>query len=439
MLNQKDQRVCAVLTKLVAKEIKLKEAMRLLGLSKRQILRKKKRFVSEGVVSVKHASRGRALVTGASREEKRKIIKLYKEEYLGWNHSHFHDTLVEAKLTTRSLSFVTKLLVSEGCISSQSHRHKTKSHPPRKRRENFGELSQVDASAYQWFAYCGDNNYYHLHGGIDDSSGIVVGAYLQKQETIVGYQQVLKQQLENYGLPECWYSDFRTIFQSPKKALTLDEEIMGKKLTSTKFTQMLDKLGIKIISTTSPQAKGKIERLWRTFQDRLGKELAKHGFTTLNEVNHFIQTDFLPRYNARFARSINPDHNVSVKLDGNFDYNRNLAVFEYKSVYHRCYLKHHQQYLVILNPISKKPASLLTRSKVKLYTLLDGTLEIEHGQVRYSTESISIQDIKTTLVPKVKPPLLIKVKTTTPAVNHPWRNTSKNWLARREENCRLCY
>lgn len=133
------------------------------------------------------------------------------------------------------------------------------SHPPWERKEYAGELIQVDASKHKWFF--GDDNYYHLHGSIDDSTGIVTGCYFTKEENIFGYQMVLYQTIKNYGIPECLYSDYRTVFQSNKKELSIEEELQGKQIENTRFTNMLKHNGIDIISTTNPMVKGRIERL----------------------------------------------------------------------------------------------------------------------------------------------------------------------------------
>lgn len=149
-------------------------------------------------------------------------------------------------------------------------------HPPRPRRENAGELIQVDASKHKWFY--NDETYYYLHGGIDDATGIVTSCFLTTQETIYGYQMIMKDTILNYGIPECLYTDYRTVFKSGKKELTLEEELSGKEIKNTRFANMLNYIGTDIISTIDPRSKGRIERLWRTFQDRLYKELKKEKY-----------------------------------------------------------------------------------------------------------------------------------------------------------------
>ncbi len=453
MLDSRDQRTSEILTKLVNKEIKTKEAMKLLGLSKRQVLRKKKKLLTIGISSIPHGSRGRATNRAVGEKTKDFIHSLYAKEYSGWNFSHFHETITGLGKTDLSLKSVSRILQSKGIHSPQEKKKKKQVHPPRERKESFGEMIQVDASKYQWLYP--DPNYYHLHGGIDDASGTITGAHLEEQETIHGYQLILKQTLENYGIPMSWYTDYRTVFQSTKKELTLQEELSGKKLHSTRFGLMMEKLGVEIISTTSPQAKGRIERLWRTFQDRLAKELFQQKITTLKQANAYITNTFIPRFNARFALPINEEKNEFVPLPENFDCNRQLATYQERIIQHHCYLKYQRQYLVILDPKTRLPVHLSSKKPVRLYTLLDDMLEVLYQDQFYPVQVISFDAIKQKLEkdslalkvvtstdtavhePQIKS-LLIKPQYT-PAANHPWKKYDPNWLKTRNYNYQRNY
>jgi hypothetical protein len=439
MLTLKDQRTVEVLTKLISKDIKVSDAMKLLGLSKRQILRKKKKLLRQGASSIPHGNRGQVVKHGISDLEKQQLIDLYRKEYAGWNFSHFHETIVDSGQTTRSLKSISRILIAEDISSPQAHRHQRKIHPPRARKEFAGEMTQVDASEHQWLP--NDLNYYHLHGGIDDATGNVVGAYLMEQETIYGYQMVLKQEIAHYGIPGLWYTDYRTVFQSTRKSLTIEEELVGKKLKVTRFSRMAGTLGIEIKSTRSPQAKGKIERLWRTFQDRLVKELIKHSITTLEAANKFIQNDFIPRFNARFALPIQAQKSKYTPVSNNFDPNYQLATYEEKSLYRYCYLKHQKQLLVVLNPINHKPIGVYTKGKIRLYTLLDGTFKIQHQDKFYPVKIVSQKQLDEQLGKSTTANASNVCITTTTAASthtqilqtsknksHPWRSYSPNWL-----------
>ena len=190
-LTMKEQRINNIMVKLVSKEISMSDAIRLTGLSERQLYRKKKDYILNGIDSIPHKLRGKPNGKGYSEEFKNKIIKLYKDEYNGWNFYHFNDALEDYHKIKVSDSFIYNLLTSIGVESP--HKYKTKNrttHPPRERRENAGELIQVDASKHQWFY--GDSSYYYLHGGIDDCTGKITSCFFQKEETTFGYQMILK-------------------------------------------------------------------------------------------------------------------------------------------------------------------------------------------------------------------------------------------------------
>ena len=277
-------------------------------------------------------------------------------------------------------SFIYVLLTSKGIESPHKYKVKKKNtHPPRERRENAGELIQVDASKHQWFY--GDSNYYYLHGGIDDCTGKVTSCFFQKEETTCGYQMILKDTIENYGIPECLYTDYRTVFKSNKKELTLEEELEGKQIKNTRFANMLDHIGTDIISTMNPCAKGRIERLWRTFQARLYNEFKKKNIHTIEEANQYLKSAFIPKYNARFALPIDNTKNHFISPPKSFDYNTELAIWDEHKIYHNSYLKYDKKYHIILE--NDKKVYIPTSKKVKVYKFLDGTEHILYNDKFY--------------------------------------------------------
>lgn len=381
----KDQRINDIMVKLISGEIKTCDAMRLTGLSERQIYRKKKAYKEHGISSIPHKSRNTPTGRGFSNDFKSYIIELYQSEYDGWNFYHFNDTLEDYYDIHVSDSFIYNLLTSNGIHSPNQYKKRKTSHPPRERKENAGELIQVDASKHKWFY--GDDNYYYLHGGIDDSTGTVTSCFFANQETIFGYQMIMKQTMMNYGIPECLYTDYRTVFQSSKKNLTLEEELSGKQIKNTRFANMLEHIGTDIISTINPRAKGRIERLWRTFQDRLYKELKKKSIHTIEEANQYLNDVFIPKYNARFALPIDNTKNHFIYLDNDFDYNKELAVVSEHKVFHNSYLKYDNCYHIILK--NNEKCYLPTSDKVKVYTFLDNTNHILFNNEWYDLKTIN--------------------------------------------------
>lgn len=390
ILNAHEQRLNDIIVKFINKDLDINQVCRLTGLSQRQIYRKQKAYKEKGIASIPHGLKLIPSKKGYSNSLKKKIITLYNEEYFGWNFHHFNDALEDYHDIKVSDSFIYNLFTDNNIESPYKYKNKRKSHPPRPRRENAGELIQVDASKHQWLY--NDNTFYYLHGGIDDATGIVTSCFLSTQETIFGYQMIMKDTIMNYGIPECLYTDYRTIFKSNKKDFTLDEELAGKELKNTKFANMLNHIGTDIISTIDPRSKGRIERLWRTFQDRLLKEFIKYKIDSLEKANQYINDVFLPKYNIRFASVIDYTKNSFIKVDDNFNFNTELAVWSEHRIYHNCYLRYDNTYYLIMKDNFK--SSIPVNRKVKVFTFLDGTQHIFYNNEWYDLKPIKHSDLE---------------------------------------------
>lgn len=231
---------------------------------------------------------------------------------------------------------------------------------------------------------------------------------------------IMKETIEDYGIPECLYTDYRTIFKSNKKELTLEEELEGKEIKNTRFANMLEHIGTDIISTIDPRSKGRIERLWRTFQDRLYKELKKQNINTIEKANQYLKDVFIPKYNTRFAFEIDYNKNSFIPVDDNFDFNKELAIWSEHTVYHNCYLKYNKQYHVIIK--NNEKTLLPTNSKVRVYTFVDGTEHILYKDEWYDLKSI--KEIKINPIEYIKPAKTQEEinlsKAHKPSSNHPW-------------------
>ena len=418
--TMKEQTKIITLAQLCNGKISNKQAAIELGLSIRQVQRKKKAYLENGAASIKHGNYGKKSSRGYSDSFKEKIIKIYKDNYSGWNYSHFNNELEDYYGIVISRQFVYNLLTTQVGSSPASKKHKPKAHPPRERKEFAGELIQIDASKHQWFV--GDDNYYYLHGGIDDATGIVTACTMMDEETILGYQIVLRDTMKRYGIPKCLYTDYRTVFQSPKK-LSLEEQIDGKEVEEPRFVKMLNKHHIGIISTTNPRAKGRIERLWRTFQDRLVKELTKQHITTKEEANHYINEVFLPKYNARFASEINYSKNMFRPVPDNFNYDLELAVTTKRKVLHNSYIKLDGQYYAICKD---GESQFIHTKKSEVVFLLDGEKKLKINDNYYDLEPVmKIPKPQKKIVQKIAKEELAKKRSEygkKGAQNSPWKN-----------------
>ena len=426
-LSMEEQEKLAIIIRYANGVITGNDAARMLGITVRQVQRKKKAYLAEGMSSIVHKSKGRTTGRGFTPEFEQKIASLYLEEYNGWNFCHFGDSLKDDYDITVSDSYLYKLLTKKGFKSPSRKRNKPKSHPPRARKENAGELVQVDASKHQWLY--GTDDYFYLHGAIDDATGIVTSCILMEQETILGYQLLMRDTIRNYGIPECLYTDYRTVFQysNANKEMSLEDYVSGKEIKNTRFAAMWDKLGSSIISTTNPRAKGRIERLWRTFQDRLCKEFRKRKIRTIEEANRYINEIFLPRYNARFASKIDYNKNRFVAVSEDFDYNAKLATWVNRKIINNCYVSIDGKYYIVKQ--NDNVARIITSEKLPIYLYLDGTRHLYHEGHIYDLEVVPklLAKPKVAKIQKLTPEELHELRSNTGRINgknsrSPWHN-----------------
>ena len=224
-------------------------------------------------------------------------MELARSTYAGCNFQHFTELLAEREDIALSRSSVRLILFGAGIRSPRKRR------PPkhRSRRERYpreGMLLQIDGSRDDWLE--GRGPYLTLVGAIDDATGKVPYGLFRGQEDAQGYTLLLDRIVENDGIPGALYHDGHGIFErSKREPESLEEQLMGRR-EPTQFGRIMEELGIISITSRSPQAKGRVERLWGTFQDRLKSELRIAGAKTAEEANRVLW-DFLPRFNKRFA------------------------------------------------------------------------------------------------------------------------------------------
>lgn len=383
-----------ILQQLITGQINNQQASNRLGVTIRQVQRLKKDYLDHGNTAVMHKLKGHPSGRGYPKELREHITELYRNECPGWNFSHFNDILEDDYEIKVSDRYIYNLLTTAGYKSPRKKKHKKKVHPPRDRKENAGELLQTDASIHLWIVL-GDKKY-ALHGMIDDATNIVTAAELFDEETNFGYQSILAETIRNYGIPECLYTDFRTVFQSPKRITEeekLEAELTGKELNATRFANMCKRIGVGIISTREPQAKGRIERLWETFQDRLTKELLRESIITKKEANRYIKETFLPRYNKRFASQIDYNKNLFVPVGEDFNINEELALSVKRKALRGCYVSLGGQYYVLQNE-GGKTAHLPTNATLEVFTCLDGTVFATTKTMRYNLRPIKKPSVR---------------------------------------------
>jgi transposase len=298
MMSQKEFQRVKVIENAAGGRLSVREASRLLHVSERQVQRLKRRFQPHSVDWVQHGNRGRAMPWAVSLPQKQLILTLARGKYLGFNDTHLTEKLCAEEGLALSRETVRRILRAAKLASPQRRRPRQyrSRRPPRPR---FGMMALTDASRHDWLQGRGPE--LTLIAFQDDATGQILAAHLQLEaENTVGYLRALHAMIATYGIPLSLYRDRHAIFQRNDACWTLAEQLAGKQ-SPTQLGRALEQLGIQQIPASSPQAKGRIERAWRTFQDRLVSELRLAQATTLAEANAVLDK-FCVDYNQRFAR-----------------------------------------------------------------------------------------------------------------------------------------
>ena len=296
-MNAREQQRAMVLNRVEREGLTGEEAAGLMGLSLRQVRRLLAGYRKEGVAALAHGNRGRSPVHRISEDTRKQVVALAQGPYLGLNHYHLQETLAEREKLILSRSSLWRILRAAG-IASPRRRRRPQHRHRRERYPQEGMLLQVDGSRHDWLQ--GRGPYFTLIGAIDDATGTVPYALFREQEDAQGYFLMLREVIGNKGIPLALYSDRHSIFRvNLKQEESLEEQLAGER-QPTQMGRALKELAIQLIVALSPQAKGRVERLWGTFQDRLVSELRLAGAATIAEANQVLW-DFLPRYNNRFA------------------------------------------------------------------------------------------------------------------------------------------
>lgn len=292
MLSRREVNRLHIVKKAIEKEIKQREAAEILLLTERQIRRLIKRIREEGDAGIAHKSRGKESNRKIPKKIKSKVIDLYRERYRGFGPTLASEKLEELDGIRVNDETLRKWLIEAGdwkkVRKARGHRQW------RERKQHFGEMIQIDGSHHDWFEGRGPKCVFM--GYIDDATGKVFGRFYEYEGTYPAMDS-FRRYIKKHGIPVSVYLDKHTTYKSPKKAAIRDVE--GP---LSQFERAMQEVGVRVIHAHSPQAKGRVERLFRTLQDRLIKEMRLRGIKSIDEANRFLK-DYLPRYNRKFAVS----------------------------------------------------------------------------------------------------------------------------------------
>jgi len=409
-MTDKEMARAVVAERLLKGEITIKDAAEVLRLSTRQVKRIKKGVRLIGPKAVIHGNRKRKPVNATEDNVKDLVVELKTKKYAGTNFSHFAELLEEREGIDISQPTAHRILRGAG-IASPRKKKKIRAHRYRKRKDCPGMMVQLDASPYGWLG--GED--LNLHGAIDDATSTVVGLYLCKEETLEGYFEVTRQMIRGSGIPLSTYSDKHTIFFSPKGKLTVEDQLDGRLEPYTQFSAAMDELGVNMIPAGSAQAKGRIERLWGTLQDRLVQEFILNGIKDVESANKFMAA-YIKKFNRRFSvvprgepvyrkigKGINIDHILCRKISRKLD---SGSAFSFGGRYY--------QFLS-----GGKPATTIPRSRVSVLTSTRIGIKAKYSGKVYSVAKLEARPKAKGYVKVAKDKRLLPTK---PVANHPWKS-----------------
>ncbi len=368
-LNQREQNRLQVLNEVNLGKISIKQAATLMEVSIRHTKRLLAGYRKEGAKALVHGNRGRMPCNVIDVIIRERVIDLAKVKYTGFNQQHFSEKLREQEGIPLSRSTVRRILLEQG-IASPRKRRAPKHRSRRERYPQKGMLLQTDGSPHDWLE--GRGSKLCLIGAIDDATNEVPYAFFQPQETTAGYIRMLKAITFTHGRPLALYHDRHSIFEETEgKTPSLEEQLAGKR-PQTQLARVLTELGINSISARSPQAKGRIERLWETFQDRLVSELRLAGACTAGEANQVLRK-FLPDYNRRFMVQAKESGSAYRQLPADFQADE-VFCYKYKRVVGIDNVVRFDQARLQILPSSHRHS--YARCRVEVQVRLDNTLAI---------------------------------------------------------------
>jgi hypothetical protein len=401
MARQGELKRLHVIQKVLERVIRQVEAAEILSLSSRQIRRIIKRIRIEGEKGIIHKSRGRPSNRRIPDKIRDKVIQLYRKQY-----QDFGPTLASEKLLERNgigISDETLRLWLLGTGDWRKTRRRRGHRQWRERKHHDGEMVQMDGSHHDWFE--GRGPWCVLMGYIDDASGRVFGRFYDYEGTIPAMDS-FKRYIQTYGLPMSVYLDKHTTYKSTAKA-SIEEQLNDSPALS-EFERALKELGVEVIHANSPQAKGRIERLFGTLQDRLVKEMRLRGIRTLEEANAFLE-GYLPIYNRRFSVGPKERGNLHRPLGRGLDLDAILCIKTERTLRNDFTVAHHRKLYQVEDKVNT--------SKVMVQDRMDGSIQITD-----KNRALRFREITERPITEKRPsPVLRMRKSSTPPTNHPWR------------------
>jgi len=379
-LTMQDEKRLDVIQRVYRGDLTVVQAALVMGVSERQCYRVKARVGKAGAKGVVHGNRGRPCKRKTEEKTVRRVVELARGKYQGFNDHHLTEKLEEQEKIKLCREKVRQLLRAHG-IGSPKKRRGIQHRSRRERRASEGMMLQVDGSPHDWLQGRGPR--LCLIGAIDDATNKVMGALFVQAESSWSYFKLFSDIFKQHGLPHSIYTDCHSVFWTDREP-TLDEQLINRKPT-TEVGRGLEELGVTLILAHSPQAKGRIERLWNTFQDRLVSELRLAGAKTVEQAT-VVLNRYLPVHNRKFAKPAKAQPAwrklSAVKIERALCFKQQRTVAKDNTVTFEG---------TVLQIPKTSPFRSYANKRIDVHVLLDGAVEFF-----YKTEKIATFDSKTT-------------------------------------------
>src|SRR5215467_8215191 len=397
------------------RDLKLSDAAVMLDVSYRQAKRLWGRYRKLGSEGLKHGNVGRPSNRRKPLKVRRRVLNLIREKYSGSEEERFGPTLAAEHLAEEDGIVVDHetlrlWMLEEGLWSRQRRRKKHLKR--RERKAHFGELVQLDGSFHDWLEGRGPRGC--LMDMVDDATGHCA-ARMGKEETIWAAGGVLRVWIENHGVPRALYTDWKNVY---KRKATPAEQLRGQ-VPVTQFGRMCQKLGIRIIAASTPQAKGRVERVHGVHQDRLIKKLWRKGITSYEAANRYLEEQYLAEHNRRFAREAAEPEDYHRRKPPAWELRQIFRLETERAIGNDWVIRHHGRYLQLQPERKHRRAS---KSKALVCKWEDGSMAIY-----YQGEKMAFRELAEA-PPKAIPPRpeVAPVRVRKPAKqDHPWRQSYK--------------
>ncbi len=326
-MSQKERQRHHLLQMVLDGKSTLKDAGKRMGVSYRHAKRLKKRFITEGAKGLVHRNRGRPSPKALNRQLTERIIELSQDKYTNFNDTHFTEKLREIEGISVGRDTVRRLRRTNG-IKPKRRRRPKKHFKRRPRSLQEGMMVLWDGSPHRWFGK--EEPPCCMMAAVDDATGRLLEAFFVPYECSFGYLKLLDSIVSNYGIPVSIYQDRHSALHRNDTNWTIEEQLAGEQ-EPTQVGGALKSLGITPIFALTPQAKGRVERLFGVLQDRLIAEMALWEIKKISEANIFLKELFIKDYNHRFSLKPETAQRAWLKVPRNVDIERTIS-FRYQSV-----------------------------------------------------------------------------------------------------------